>query len=124
MTLVVSGDNDDAGIASGRLIINIPSGFAVAAIETPDTENDINGEFPAAGNAGALTLTPFSDGSTQLTGSFTNLGTVNGVEESLTVKLYLTAPIVTTNATYIVFGLAEGSTEAFFTSYCFLKGCT
>ena len=91
-------DNADAEVSTGRFVINIPSGFGVGAIT--DSANFFTGESPA---------TEFTDGSKQISATFTALGAGDdGQVELLTIVL--TAPIVTTNATYTIFALAEGET--------------
>ena len=107
MTLSVLSENAGAGIEQGRMLINVPSGFAIDS-DNIATTNPLPGTF-AFGSSGVLVKT-FSDGSQQVSANFTNLGI--GAVEGVTIQIPLTAPIVTANAIYQFFGLAEGITEA------------
>jgi len=99
VTLAVMSDNTSAEISSGRIIINIPSGFIINNL------TDINNFFSSP----ELTTTNFSDGSKQIAGAFTGLG-ADDKTQAVVVQVNMTAPIVTTNATYTIFALAEGVT--------------
>jgi len=106
VAIVAISNEIDSQVESGTLVINIPPGFKVGTIV------DVNNEFSAALD----TPTEFSDGSNQITGDFTLLGdddtTPGGSAspEAFYVQIPLTAPIVTVDALYIVFALADGIT--------------
>ena len=106
VAIVAISNEIDSQVESGTLVINIPPGFKVGTVV------DVNNEFSASLN----TPIEFTDGSNQITGDFTLLGdddtTPGGSAspEAFYVKIPLTAPIVTVNALYIVFALADGIT--------------
>ena len=95
---------DDAdGILTGTFIINVPAGFTVNG----QTVNPTDGCDVSA--ASTLTALGFTDGSTQITCTVTNVGTAGA--EAVVITIDTTAPNATADALYIVVALAEGIGE-------------
>jgi len=91
-----SSNHDNGQVDDGTIAINIPPGFIVNSV------TDQDGDFSASLD----TPVSYSDGSQQLTGTFTNLG--GATAEAMIATVNLTAPTVTVDVIYIFTVVADG----------------
>jgi len=90
--------NVDAG---SRLVIDVPQDFTVV---TP-----INSFI---GFNGPCSPQPFSDGSTQIACTLTNALTGNSPNDARTIQFTITAPNVDYTKLYVLYLLADGTSES------------